>query len=98
MPHYDGRGIDAGFIALLAAETYRAGISPPSFDKQFVRDYLETLDWNKQAPGPMLPSDVIDKTAREISRRPAAVDVVGRVTPAIYLAPELVPRKVAMLV
>ncbi|MGB1561622.1 MAG: phosphoribosylaminoimidazolesuccinocarboxamide synthase [Sinimarinibacterium flocculans] len=45
------------------AETYRPGISPPSFDKQFVRDYLETLDWNKQAPGPQLPKDIIDKSA-----------------------------------
>ncbi|WP_370305396.1 phosphoribosylaminoimidazolesuccinocarboxamide synthase [Sinimarinibacterium flocculans] len=45
------------------AETYRPGISPPSFDKQFVRDYLETLDWNKQAPGPQLPQDIIDKSA-----------------------------------
>ena len=42
---------------------YKAGISPPSFDKQFVRDYLETLDWNKQEPGPKLPQEVIDKTA-----------------------------------
>ena len=45
------------------AETYRPGSSPPSFDKQFVRDYLETLDWNKQAPGPQLPQDIIDKSA-----------------------------------
>jgi len=45
------------------AETYRVGASPPSFDKQFVRDYLETLDWNKQAPGPVLPDDVVAKTA-----------------------------------
>lgn len=45
------------------AATYKVGTSPPSFDKQFVRDYLETLDWNKQAPGPMLPDDVIRKTA-----------------------------------
>jgi len=44
------------------ADSYREGISPPSFDKQFVRDYLETLDWNKQAPGPKLPADVIAKT------------------------------------
>jgi len=41
------------------ADTYRAGISPPSFDKQFLRDYLETLDWNKKAPGPKLPPDLI---------------------------------------
>ncbi len=45
------------------ADTYRPGISPPSFDKQFVRDYLETLDWNKQAPGPQLPQEIIDKSA-----------------------------------
>ena len=45
------------------ADTYRAGISPPSFDKQFVRDYLETLDWNKKAPGPKLPPDVIARTS-----------------------------------
>jgi len=45
------------------ADRYKVGISPPSFDKQFVRDYLETLDWNKQAPGPRLPQDIIDKTA-----------------------------------
>jgi len=44
------------------ADTYREGTSPPSFDKQFVRDYLETLDWNKQPPGPKLPPDIIAKT------------------------------------
>jgi phosphoribosylaminoimidazole-succinocarboxamide synthase len=44
------------------ADSYRVGISPPSFDKQFVRDYLETLDWNKQAPGPHLPPQVIHQT------------------------------------
>ena len=44
------------------ASEYRPGISPPSFDKQFVRDYLETLHWNKKAPGPMLPRRVIDGT------------------------------------
>jgi phosphoribosylaminoimidazole-succinocarboxamide synthase len=45
------------------ADSYRTGISPPSFDKQYVRDYLETLDWNKQAPGPRLPPEVINNTA-----------------------------------
>jgi len=45
------------------ADEYRVGISPPSYDKQFVRDYLETLDWNKTAPGPKLPREVIDGTA-----------------------------------
>ena len=45
------------------AAEYRTGISPPSFDKQFVRDYLETLDWNKKAPGPRLPQAIIDGTS-----------------------------------
>ncbi|APR04883.1 phosphoribosylaminoimidazolesuccinocarboxamide synthase [Thauera chlorobenzoica] len=45
------------------ADSYHEGISPPSFDKQFVRDYLETLDWNKTAPGPRLPAEVIERTA-----------------------------------
>jgi phosphoribosylaminoimidazole-succinocarboxamide synthase len=40
------------------ADQYRLGISPPSFDKQYIRDYLETLDWNKTAPGPSLPQEV----------------------------------------
>jgi phosphoribosylaminoimidazole-succinocarboxamide synthase len=44
-------------------DTYRPGSSPPSFDKQFVRDYLETLDWNKKAPGPKLPAEIIARTA-----------------------------------
>ena len=44
------------------ADEYRVGISPPSYDKQFVRDYLETLDWNKAAPGPELPVAVIAGT------------------------------------
>ncbi len=42
---------------------YETGMSPPSFDKQYVRDYLETLDWDKTAPGPRLPQQVIDNTA-----------------------------------
>lgn len=45
------------------AASYQVGISPPSFDKQFVRDYLETVtSWNKTAPAPTLPDDVIEKT------------------------------------
>jgi phosphoribosylaminoimidazole-succinocarboxamide synthase len=47
------------------ADTWREGVSPPSFDKQFVRDYLETLDWNKQAPAPKLPPDIIRKTSEK---------------------------------
>lgn len=49
-------------------EDYRVGMSPPSFDKQYVRDYLETLDWNKQAPAPDLPADVIEKTSEKYQR------------------------------
>jgi len=45
------------------ADQYVVGQSPPSFDKQFVRDYLETLDWNKTPPGPQLPAEIIEKTA-----------------------------------
>lgn len=45
------------------ADGYREGISPPSFDKQYVRDYLETLDWDKTPPAPRLPAEVIEKTA-----------------------------------
>ena len=44
------------------ADEYRTGISPPSFDKQYVRDYLETLDWDKKAPGPKLPPEIIRRT------------------------------------
>jgi phosphoribosylaminoimidazole-succinocarboxamide synthase len=60
------------------ADQYRVGISPPSYDKQFVRDYLETLDWNKTAPGPSLPSEVIAGTrARyaEALQRLAGIDI-----------------------
>ena len=46
-------------------DTWRPGASPPSFDKQYVRDYLESLDWNKQAPGPHLPPEVIERTAEK---------------------------------
>jgi len=45
------------------ADQYQPGSSPPSFDKQFVRDYLETLDWDKKPPAPDLPDDIISKTA-----------------------------------
>ncbi|HLX96004.1 MAG TPA: phosphoribosylaminoimidazolesuccinocarboxamide synthase [Verrucomicrobiae bacterium] len=45
------------------ADQYQPGRGQPSFDKQFVRDYLETLDWNKTPPGPVLPPDVVAKTS-----------------------------------
>ena len=54
------------------ADEYAPGMSPPSFDKQFVRDYLDTLDWDKRPPAPALPAEVIRKTAekyREAERR-----------------------------
>jgi len=47
------------------ADEYRPGSSPPSFDKQYVRDYLETLDWNKAPPAPRLPADVIARTSEK---------------------------------
>ena len=47
------------------AAEYRTGISPPSFDKQFVRDWLETQPWNKTAPAPRLPADVLKKTSEK---------------------------------
>jgi phosphoribosylaminoimidazole-succinocarboxamide synthase len=50
------------------ADQYRPGISPPSFDKQFVRDYLETLDWNKTPPAPALPPDIIARSQQNYQR------------------------------
>ncbi len=47
------------------AEEYRTGISPPSFDKQFVRDYLEEVRWDKAPPAPHLPAEIIAKTAQK---------------------------------
>jgi phosphoribosylaminoimidazole-succinocarboxamide synthase len=47
------------------AATYQVGTSPPSFDKQYVRDYLETLDWDKKAPGPKLPQEVLARTSEK---------------------------------
>jgi len=45
------------------ADSYQVGSNPPSYDKQYVRDYLETLDWNKKAPGPSLPAEVVARTS-----------------------------------
>jgi phosphoribosylaminoimidazole-succinocarboxamide synthase len=44
------------------ASEYQVGTSPPSYDKQIVRDHLETTDWGKTAPGPVLPAEVIERT------------------------------------
>ena len=57
-------------------DSYRVGISPPSYDKQFVRDYLETLDWNKEPPAPKLPPDVIARTSEKY--REALQRLTGR--------------------
>ena len=58
------------------ADQYAVGISPPSYDKQFVRDYLETLDWNKTPPGPRLPAEVIERTSAKY--REALERLTGR--------------------
>ncbi len=58
------------------ADQYQPGSSPPSFDKQFVRDYLETLDWDKAPPGPELPQEIIAKTAAKY--REAEERLTGR--------------------
>jgi phosphoribosylaminoimidazole-succinocarboxamide synthase len=47
------------------ADQYQPGTSPPSFDKQYLRDYLETLDWNKKPPAPKLPAEVIERTSQK---------------------------------
>jgi phosphoribosylaminoimidazole-succinocarboxamide synthase len=60
------------------ASTYREGIDQPSFDKQFVRDYLETLDWDKTPPGPELPDEVVARTRdkyREAARRLCGIEI-----------------------
>lgn len=60
------------------ADQYQVGISPPSYDKQFVRDYLESVPgWNKKAPAPSLPADIIEKTASKY--RQAYEVLTGRV-------------------
>jgi phosphoribosylaminoimidazole-succinocarboxamide synthase len=58
------------------ADSYQVGVSPPSFDKQFVRDYLETLDWDKTPPAPRLPPEVIAKTSQKY--REALERLTGR--------------------
>jgi phosphoribosylaminoimidazole-succinocarboxamide synthase len=58
------------------ADEYQVGISPPSFDKQFVRDYLETLAWDKTPPAPALPAQIIDATAAKY--REALLKITGQ--------------------
>jgi phosphoribosylaminoimidazole-succinocarboxamide synthase len=61
------------------ADTYKPGVSPPSFDKQYVRDYLESLGWDKKPPAPKLPADVIARTSdtyREALERLTGLKIV----------------------
>ncbi|HEY3660916.1 MAG TPA: phosphoribosylaminoimidazolesuccinocarboxamide synthase, partial [Candidatus Udaeobacter sp.] len=61
-------------------DQYTVGQSPPSFDKQFVRDYLETLDWDKSPPAPRLPKEVIEKSSAkyvEAFRRLTGNEIAG---------------------
>ena len=67
--HPDRRAAHAGFLALLAEGHLQPGGAQKSFDKQFVRDYLERIRWNKQPPVPSLPDDVVARRARSTSRR-----------------------------
>jgi phosphoribosylaminoimidazole-succinocarboxamide synthase len=55
-------------------DQYRPGTSQPSFDKQFLRDYLSTLDWNKKPPAPQLPAEIIEKTKQRYQ------EAVSRIT------------------
>jgi phosphoribosylaminoimidazole-succinocarboxamide synthase len=63
------------------ADEYQVGISPPSFDKQFVRDYLETLAWDKTPPSPALPAQIIDATAAKY--REALLKITGQTLEAL---------------
>ena len=60
------------------ADSYTPGDNPSSFDKQYIRDYLETLDWNKQAPGPELPDEIIKNT--QIKYQEAANKLINDIT------------------
>jgi phosphoribosylaminoimidazole-succinocarboxamide synthase len=64
------------------AGEYYPGASPPSFDKQFLRDWLETLEWDKTAPGPELPDDIVEGTA---ARYRAAYEQLAERPFAAYL-------------
>lgn len=58
-----------------SVETYQEGSNPPSFDKQFIRDWLEQSGWNKQAPAPSVPADVIEKT---VAKYQEALDLLTK--------------------
>jgi phosphoribosylaminoimidazole-succinocarboxamide synthase len=58
------------------ADSYRPGISPPSYDKQYVRDYLETLDWDKAPPAPALPAVVVERTSAKYAEALARLSAI----------------------
>jgi phosphoribosylaminoimidazole-succinocarboxamide synthase len=64
-PRVDRRCLTPESSRFWPADGYVTGKSPPSFDKQFVRDYLETLAWDKTPPAPSLPPEVIEKTSQK---------------------------------
>ncbi len=68
------------------AKTYQVGVSPPSFDKQIIRDYLETLDWDKKAPGPELPDEVVQKASRKYQ------EVLEKLTHSVGFMPRHLER------
>lgn len=63
------------------AESYRPGGAPPSFDKQFVRDWLENCGWDKNSPPPVLPADVVQRTSEKYAE--AYVQLTGRALPPV---------------
>ena len=70
-----GAGAAGGVMAReLSRDGYRVGTTPPSFDKQYVRDYLETLAWDKTPPAPVLPAEVVQRT------REKYVEALARLT------------------
>ncbi len=64
-PHIIDEALTPDSSRFWPVDGYEVGISPPSFDKQFVRDYLDTLDWDKTPPGPELPADILRQTGEK---------------------------------
>ena len=54
-------------------DEYRVGTSPPSFDKQYVRDFMDSTGWDHEPPAPNMPPEVIEKTTRAVPSRPTSV-------------------------
>jgi len=74
--HWIDEALTADSSRFWPADQYKPGASPPSFDKQYVRDYLESLGWNKRPPAPRLPAEVIARTSEKY--REALVRLTGR--------------------